>query len=359
MKYELQLQEGAKLELTAFHTKSFKLFLILFLFLSQDHLSAQSGEEHLFEVSATKYLLGTEVEMVAVHPDLGQCKEALYNAFQEINRIENLLSSHKKDSEISKINSEAAITPVKVSAETFAIIKRAIAYSKKFDGMFDISIGPITELWGFNDDKEITIPQKEKLNSLLKVVDYKNVILNDQHTTVSFAVKGMKLDLGGIAKGYAIDKAAELLKQQGIQRFLINAGGDIYASGLKSNNKKWRVGIKHPRKPHALLAAFELNDFAVATSGDYERYAEINGKRYHHIINPRTGFPSNFCQSVTVFAPTAEEADVWATYLFVIGVNNYKNNRADSSVPAIFVDSSGNINYDNSLQKKFMLSFLE
>lgn len=348
-----------KMALTAFRTKLVEFLIILFLSLSQGYVSAQLEAGHLFEVSATKYLLGTAVDMVAVHSNISECKKAFYNAFREIERIETLLSSHKKVGEISKINNKASTAPVKVSAETFAIIKRSIAYSKKFDGMFDISIGPITELWGFNDDKKITIPQKEKLNSLLKLVDHENIILNSQDTTVSFAVKGMKLDLGGIAKGYAIDRAAAVLKQQGIKHFLINAGGDIYACGFKSKDKKWTVGIQHPRKPNNLLVTFELSDFAVATSGDYERYAVIDGKRYHHIINPKTGLPSNLCQSVTVFASTAEEADVWATYFFIIGFNHYKNSMADSPVSSIFVDSSGNINYDNSLDKEFMLSFLE
>ncbi|MFQ5824685.1 MAG: FAD:protein FMN transferase [bacterium] len=345
------------IKLTAFPTKISK-YIFCLLFLSQGYLYAQTAEP-LFEVSATKYLLGTEVDIAAVHSNINVCKKALYYAFQEIERIENLLSCHLKDSEISKINNKASIEPVKVSNETFSIIKKSIAYSKKFDGLFDISIGPITELWGFNDDMKITIPQKEKLISLLKLIDYKNIILNNKDTTVLFGAKGMKLDLGGIAKGYAIDRAVDVLKQKGIKHFLINAGGDIYAAGVKSKNKKWAIGVKHPRKPHTLLAKFELSDFAVATSGDYERYADIDGIRYHHIINPKTGYPSNLCQSVTVLASTAEEADVWATYLFIMGYNNYMNSVADSTVASIIIDSSGNINYDNSLERDFMLTFIE
>ncbi|MFQ5772470.1 MAG: FAD:protein FMN transferase, partial [bacterium] len=192
--------------LTPWRTKMFKRILI-FLFVTQSYLHAQTEEEHLFQVSASKNLLGTQVAIVAVHPSIKDCKKALYFAFQEIERIENLLSSHKEASEISKINKKAGISPVKVSTETYSIIKRALAYSKQFDGIFDISIGPISELWGFNDDdQEITIPKKEELNALLRLVNYRNIVLSEQDTAVLLNTKGMKLDLGGIAKGYAIDR---------------------------------------------------------------------------------------------------------------------------------------------------------
>ncbi len=332
---------------------------LFFLFFTNSALFSAGSEQTLFEINATKYLLGTKIDITVSHSSVIECKRACYFVFKEIERIESLLSSQKGDSEISKINNMASQTPVHVSFETYSIISRAILYSKKFDGFFDISIGPVTELWGFNGERKITIPSKEKLNSLKSLVDYNNIFPNIEDTTISLGAKGMKIDLGGIAKGYAVDRAAVVLKEQGILNFIINAGGDIYASGHKSEKINWLVGIKHPRKSQALLAKFELRDYAVATSGDYERYADIDGKRYHHIINPKTGYPVNYCQSVTVFASSVEAADAWATYLFIIGYNRYQTNKENAAINSIFVNSSGEINFDKSLERDFLLTFLK
>ncbi|MFQ5708818.1 MAG: FAD:protein FMN transferase [bacterium] len=344
--------------LTAFHSNQLS-FVVLVLLLVSGGLTAQTREGQLYEVSGTKYLLGTQIELKAMHPRVLECKKAFYDGFQEIARIENLLSSHKKSSEIAAINRQAGIAPVKVSDETFAIIKRSIAYSAKFGGMFDVSIGPITELWGFNSDKKIAIPDKTTLNSLLDLVGYENVQMDAQETTVLLPKNGMRLDLGGIAKGYAIDRCAKILKQEGVRHFLVNAGGDIYASGYKFGHEKWLVGVQHPRKPQELLATFEINDYAVATSGDYERYAIINGQRYHHIINPKTGFPSKQCQSVTVFAASAEQADAWATYLFVIGWRRHRSRSNADTIESLIVDGSGNVHYDPALERTYKLALVD
>jgi len=322
-------------------------------------LFAQKKADQLYEVSATKYMLGTQIDLKAMHPDILGCKKAFYDAYQEIARIEALLSSHIASSEVTKINKMAGVKPVKVSYETFAIISRSVQYSKKFKGIFDASIGPVTTLWGFSDDKkDITLPKRSVLEADLKLVDYRRVALSKADTTVFLERKGMRLDLGGIAKGYAIDRAAYILKNKGIQHFLINAGGDIYACGYKYGEKKWLVGIQHPRRQADLLATFEVHDMAVATSGDYERYKIIDGKRYHHIIDPRTGFPATLDQSVTVFANSAEEADAWATYLFIIGYENEQKSALKPELGTVFVDASGNVEYDHSLEDAFNLRFV-
>lgn len=338
---------------------SIAAYWLFILFLAQT-ASPSEPVQSRFEVSATKFLLGTTVDITALHSNIKECEKGCYYAFQEIERIERLLSCHKKDSDISKINGQAGLAPVRVSHETFSILQRAVAYSQKFQGLFDITIGPVTELWGFNSqaEKAITIPAKEQLAALLDLVDFNKVTLNGRDSTVFLPTQGMKLDLGGIAKGYAIDRAAAVLRQQGIQNFLINAGGDIFASGRKSAHKRWTIGVQHPRKPDALLATFELSDSAVATSGDYERYADIGGRRYHHILHPKTGYPAGLSQSVTVFAPSAEEADVWATYLFIIGYDKYQENRKEWSLNAIFVKAGGDTNYDLSSDRDFALHVL-
>jgi thiamine biosynthesis lipoprotein len=340
--------------------RSKKLFIAAaILFYCPLPLCAQTEAARWFEVSATKYLMGTQVDMLAQHESIQSCKGAFYEAFREIDRIENLLSAQRETSELARINQYAGHGPVKVSWETLAIIKRAVEYGKKFNGYFDISIGPISYLWGFGWEKKIVVPERSRLAALLPLVGYGKIIINENDTTIAFARDGMKLDLGGIAKGYAIDRAALILRQQGIKNFLLNADGDIYAAGHKSDNQKWHVGIQHPRGKLALIASFELSDFAVATSGDYERFIEVDGKRYHHIFDPRTGYPAPLTQSVSVLAATAEEADAWATYLFIIGFEGYQKISSPQTPLALFVDTNDKIHWDAVWERNYLLKFLD
>jgi thiamine biosynthesis lipoprotein len=344
--------------LTASRTKSV-FTLLVFLLAGQSALWIQSNDGRVFEVSATQYLLGTRVDLLAQHESVRTCKLAFSHAFREIDRIENLLNAQSPASEIGRINQNAGRAPVKVSYETLAIIKRALEYSKKFDGYFDISLGPIAELWGFSGNQQIIVPEHDRIVALLPLVDYQKITIAEKDTIVALAREGMKLDLGSIAKGYAIDRAAAVLKQMGVKNFLINAGGDIYVAGRKNNEQKWLVGIQHPRHRRALMASFELSDLAVATSGDYERFVEAAGKRYHHMLDPRTGYPAPRCQSVTVLAPTAEEAEVWATYLFIIGFEAYRRLAAPGSPTALFVDAGGKIHWDIAWEQDYHLRFLD
>ncbi len=330
--------------------------VIFFQFILFQLCFAQADQ--FYNVKVSKFLMGTTVETDVQGPDIIACKKALFLAYQEMERVENLLSFHKPASEISKINRAAGTVPVKVSEETFAMVKRAKAYSQKFDGLFDVTIGAISQLWGFNDDKDINIPADSTLARLLPMVNYRWIDLNDRDTTVYLSKKGMKIDLGGIAKGYAIDRGVFVLKENHINQFFLNAGGDIYTSGKKDGQSNWRVGVKHPRQLDRLIAKFELSDYAVATSGDYERYAIIDGKRYHHILDPRNGFPSKECQSVTVLAPTAEEADATATYLFVLGFAHL-NAIHSADRPFLIVDGNGEIHDSDSFDATLHLEILE
>ncbi|MEJ2636961.1 MAG: FAD:protein FMN transferase [Calditrichia bacterium] len=312
-----------------------------------------------YNVKVSKYLMGTIVETDVQGPDISACRKALLLAYQEMSRVENLLSYQISTSEISRINREAGIRPVKVSGETFGIIKRARNYSQKFNGLFDITIGVVTSRWGFseNGEQDITVPSDSELARLLPLVNYRLMVLNERDSTVYLQKKGMKIDLGGIAKGYAIDRGVHVLKQNNISQFFLNAGGDIYTSGKKDGLEKWRVGIKHPRHLDRIIAKFQLSDYAVATSGDYERFAIIGGKRYHHIIDPRSGFPSTQCRSVSVLAPTAEEADAMATWLFILGYNHLKEN-PEFTLPYFIVDGNGAVHYSQSLAQQDSLEII-
>ena len=321
--------------------------------------SAQSSDV-LYEVSVNKILMGTTVETTARHPDILQCRKAVYLAYREMERVENRLSSFKPESEISGINRAAGIHPVKVSTETFDLIQRAKSDARRLDGLVDISIGPVTELWGISTNHPATaVPEREAIDARRKLVDYRNILLDALNTTVFLPAVGCRLDLGGIAKAYAVDRAAFILKREGIVRFIMKAGGDIYVSGRKDAQTGWRVGVQHPREKDSLIARFDLKDAAVSTSGDYERYVMIDGQRYHHIMDPRTGFPATSSRSATALAPTPEEADALAKYLFVLGYEKAMESREVAAVPFLIVASDGSIHYNQAFSRISGLEWLD
>jgi FAD:protein FMN transferase len=312
----------------------------------------------MYKISVKKYLMGTTVETTVRTNDINLSKKALLASYQEMQRVENLLSCEKDSSEISAINRASGLHPVKVSYETLEMMKRSKAYCKKYHGVFDVTIGPVSDLWGFSEDKEIVLPEDSTIKKLLKLVDYKDIVINEKDSTVFLKKKGMSIDLGGIAKGYAIDRGSAVLKEYGITNFILNAGGDIYVSGTKDKNTLWKLGIKHPRNTNDLIAEFDLKDYAVATSGDYERFKIIDGLRYHHILNPATGYPGKLSESSTILAPTAEEADATATYVFLLG---WKKTLEDKSLnyPLLIVASDGSVHYNPAFEKNYNLELVK
>ena len=330
------------------------IFILLIFFIHSPALAQQQ----LYEFSASKYLMGTKFDISAVSTSIDSMKKAMYYSFKEVERIQSVMSSSIDSSEIYHINEASGLHPVKVSYETYAIIERSINYSKKYNGLFDITIGPITELWGFNSDNPVSkVPDKNLIDSLVKLVNYKNIVLNPSDTNVYLSVKGMKLDMGGIAKGYAVDRAAGIMKKWGMKNFFVNGGGDMYVSGYKEGTRKWVVGIKHPRKENKLIAELEISDGAVGTSGDYERYVIIDGKRYCHIFNTKTGYPVDISQSGTAIAPTTEEAVILSKYLFITGAEKYKSENIN--IPGMIVDSNGNVTYNEELMKPYNFRVLK
>jgi thiamine biosynthesis lipoprotein len=300
--------------------------------------------------------MGTEFEITANSGDIDKCKKAMYLAFKEVERIDLLLGLEHDSSEVNRINAFAGLIPAKVSSETFQIIKRSIDYSRKYDGVFDITIGPISEIWGFNSNPPLKYnPSPQAVDSLIKYVDYKKIILNEQDTSVYLPEAQMKLDLGGIGKGYAIDRAVFVMKQNGMSSFLISGGGDIYVCGYKFENQKWSVGIKHPRDDEKLIGKIEALDAAIGTSGDYERYRIIDGIRYHHIFNPKTGFPSMLSQSATSIAKTAEEAVVLSKYIFILGFEKFNLIKEEKGINGLVIDAEGKIHYDSIIEKDYNL----
>jgi thiamine biosynthesis lipoprotein len=294
--------------------------------------------------------MGTVIEITLIADDEEAANKASLQAFQEIKRIETLMSPWLDSSDVTRINRSAGKEWVKVSPETMEVIKKAQEISELSEGGFDISIGPLTELWREARKKNIP-PSIEEVKEKLGLVNFKNIEM-DQEGKVFLKKKDMAIDLGGIAKGYAVDRAFELLKSLGYRNLIINAGGDLRVGGLK-NNQPWSIGIQNPRESKKLLARISVSDMAVATSGDYERFFIYEGKRYHHIFNPKDGFPTEGCQSVTIVTKDCITADGLATAVFVLGAEKgYSLCQKLEGVDCLIKDKEGKIIFSPGLKDR-------
>jgi thiamine biosynthesis lipoprotein len=239
---------------------------------------------------------------------------------------------------------------VKVSPETMEVTKKAQEISELSEGGFDITVGPLTELWRKAREKK-TPPSVEEVKGKLSLVNFKN-IETDQEGKVFLKKKGMAIDLGGIAKGYAVDRAFEFLRSLRYKNLIVNAGGDLRVGGFK-NNQPWSAGIQNPRESKKILARISISDTAVATSGDYEKFFLYQGKRYHHIFSPKDGFPTVGCQSVTIFCEGGMIADALATAVFVLGPEKgYTLCQKLEGVDCLIVDKEGKIIFSPSLKDR-------
>ncbi|MFA4993387.1 MAG: FAD:protein FMN transferase [Candidatus Omnitrophota bacterium] len=255
-----------------------------------------------------RLLMGTFWEVIS--PD----KEASSIVFLEAERIENLLSKYILNSEISRLNRTGRLS---LSPDTFYIIKKAKEFWQDSDGAFDITVAPLVDIWGFSSQR-YRVPDEGLIKTTLKLVGCDKIILHEENNVVEFKFPGMKIDLGAIGKGFAVDRAVNKLKENNIDNCLINAGGQIYALGEKSGSP-WKIAIQNPSKPE-ISATLELKDKSASTSGDYEQFFFEDGKRYCHIIDPKTGYPvTSEISSVTVIADSGLEADALSTAIFVLG----------------------------------------
>ena len=265
-------------------------------------------------------LMGCKFEITVVATSQKEADEYIDLAVGEIQRIEELISSWKPTSQTSAINKNAGIKPVKVDDELFQLIKRSIDISAITDGAFDISFAAIDKIWVFNG-QEAQKPNPVDISNSVEAIGFKNIHLDEKNSTVFLTKKGMKIGFGAIGKGYAADKAKNILINKGVAGGIINASGDMNTWGVQPNGSAWKIAITNPLYTSKNYGLFELVDNAVVTSGNYEKYLLIDGKRYAHIIDPRTGMPTKGILSVTVFAPKAELADALATSVFVMGVD--------------------------------------
>jgi thiamine biosynthesis lipoprotein len=264
--------------------------------------------------------MGNTFEFTVVCANKRQASEKIALAISEIRRIEKLFTTFDDNSQTNQVNRLAGIGAVKVDREVFELIKRSLKISALTDGAFDITYGSIDKrLWNF-DSSMNSLPDAETAKSMVRLINYRNVILDEQECTVMLKEKGMRIGFGGIGKGYAADRAKAVLVQEGIQNGIVNASGDLITWGRQADQQPWTIGIAHPDNARAAFSWLNISDLAIATSGNYEKYALINGKKYSHTINPKTGMPVTGIKSVTIISPYAEIADAMATPVMVMGV---------------------------------------
>ncbi len=286
----------------------------------------------------TRILWGIPVTVLA-YGDRDLVFRAVGEAFSEIGRVGERLSYYLPGSDVSRINRSAGIKPVKVSEETLEVIRTALEVSRITGGAFDPTAGPLIRLW---DLRRGIVPNRKDIEEVLRKVDYRKVNLDVEGKMVFLEEKGMEIHLGGIIKGYLTDRGIEVLKKSGAVAGLVAVGGDVRVFGRKPDGRLWRIGIKDPRG-EGVFAALSLSDAAVSTSGDYGRFFIKNGKRYHHIIDPRTGYPARGLMSVTVIAPSSAFADALATGLFVLGPERALELLKNLSLEGILITSEGKV----------------
>jgi len=248
-------------------------------------------------------------------------RSKLEKAVAEIRRLERLMTTWRDDSEISKVNEAAGKQPVIVGPETFEVVERSLSVAKRSEGVFDISFEAMRNLWRFDENKVEEVPSQEAIDKGRALIDYRKVIIDKDKRTVFLEQQGMRISLGGIAKGYGVDAAAKVLSAEGLTSFYIQAGGDLYVRGKKPDGSAYRVGVRDPRGkgPSDYFAMLDVTDHAFSTAGDYERSFVKDGKRWHHIIDPRSGYPARASRSVTVWAKDAFTADGVDDAIFILG----------------------------------------
>jgi FAD:protein FMN transferase len=263
--------------------------------------------------------MGAEVRVTVWTRDEAAARAAMAVVFAEFDRLDALLSVWKPGSDVQRINAASGGAPVRVSADTLAVVRAAQQTSAITDGKFDITFGALSDVWKFDHDQDDRIPSDDQVAARLPHVDYQAVRVDEAAHTIALARPGVRIHLGGIGKGYAVDRAIAIMRERGLRDFLIQSGGDLYAGG-EPGDRPWTLGINDPRgAPDESFATIELRDRTLSTSGDYERFFVKDGQRYHHLLDPDTGRPARGSRSVTIVAPTATEADGLSTGVFILG----------------------------------------
>lgn len=304
----------------------------------------------LIEFKQKEKLMGNRFEITVVAADEIWAMQKIGLAIEEIRRIERLLTSFDENSQTNQVNQQAGLRPVVVDREVYHLIQRSIKISGLTDGAFDITYGSIDKcLWNF--DKTMTaLPDAVTAKSMVHLINYRNIILNETNCSVMLKEKGMRIGFGGIGKGYAAEMAKAILKKEGVMNGIVNASGDLTAWGLQADGKPWTIGIANPDNAHLPFSYMNITDMAVATSGNYEKFILIDGKKCSHTINPKTGLPVTGIKSVTIISPNAEIADAMATPVIIMGIKAglHLINQVHQ-LGCIIIDDNNNIHSSNNI----------
>jgi thiamine biosynthesis lipoprotein len=308
----------------------------------------------LYDVTQEEKHMGTAFQITAIHEDAAVAQLAVQKAYEEVERIEALLSEWIESSETSYINRNAGIAPVKVSDEIFQLIYRSNKVSKITSAAFDISFAAVDKIWRF-DGSMTEIPDSALVAASVQFVNFNDIELNSKDKTVFLKNKGMKIGFGAIGKGYTANRCKKIMLELGIESGVVNAGGDLICWGTQKNGAPWTIGIADPSKKESALSYLEISDMAVVTSGNYERFAILDGQKFCHIIHPRTGWPVQHLKSVTIICPDAELADALATAVYVLGttdglavVNQLKN------VECFIIDENDQLFSSNKIEIEYL-----
>ena len=306
-------------------------------------------------ISRTEIIMGTTVGVTLYE---NGSEEVLDKVFKRVQEIENLVSINKEETEIDKLNENAGISPVKLSDTSFEIIEKALYYSKLSTGGYDLTVGPLVKLWNIGLP-EAKVPTQEEINEVIKNIDYTKVVLNKDTKEVFLSQKGMLLDLGSIAKGYAADEIVKILKEENINSAIIDLGGNIYALGFKEGNKNWKIGIQNPFDNRGkIVGSLEVSNKTVVTSGVYERYIEQDGQTYHHILNPETGYPyETDIAGVSIIADKSIDGDALSTLVFTKGLEKGLELVENiDGVDAIFITNNKEVYVTKDLKDNFKIT---
>jgi thiamine biosynthesis lipoprotein len=308
-------------------------------------------------ITKENFLLGTIIKISLYDQDKNN--NIIFNkVFDRIREVESKMTINQDQSEIISLNKASGVEEVRLSPDTFYVLEKGKHYSQITEGNFDITIGPIVKLWNIGTEHP-RVPSPDEIKGKLPLVNFRLLRLNPQNHSAYLEKKGMIVDLGGIAKGYAADEAKRILKEEGVQHAIVNLGGNIMTIGAKPDGSPWKIGIQNPFNPRGdYMGIVEVKDQAVVTSGVYERYFEKNGKRYHHILNPKTGYPvENGLVSVTIITPVSVDADGLSTSLFTLGLEEgMKFIEGKEEIEAIFIREDRKVFITSGLKESFKIA---
>lgn len=338
-----------------FAKKTYFLPVLLLVFtLLLSGCNTQTNPPSSEPLRQTQFMMGTTITISLYdHQD----ESILKACFDRISELENALSMNKENTLLDEVNSQSGITPVVVNADMFDVIKKGLYYSNLTEGSFDITIGPIVKLWNIGFP-EARVPSQAEIDQNLPLIDFSQVVLDESKQTVFLSQPGMKIDLGGIAKGFTADEMVKILKANGVEHAIIDLGGNVYTLGTKVDGSPWKVGIQDPFNPRGQIIGYiPISNKSAVTSGIYERYLEADGKKYHHILDPSTGYPfENEIAGVTIISDASIDGDALSTSVFSKGIEeglNFVNSL--EGIDAIFISKNKEVYITEGIRESFVL----